>query len=131
MFESPIAKVIRTCLACRGKLGNFGTSHRELWRVAVLNQEMQTKLARELSIDPMTLRGLVMMCGYACNATDWLIYHGIPLTRESFQNLVDELRRRVSTDTEILHPLFHQLCWGAQEVLRLTDWGERRRDAAR
>ncbi len=90
----------------------------------MLNQEHQLELARKMSIDPTTLRGLVMMCGYACNATDWLLYHETPLARESHKNLVDELQPRVKPDTKMMHPLFRELCLGAQEILRLVDWNE-------
>ena len=90
----------------------------------MLNREQQLELARKMAIEPRTLLGLVMMCGYACKATDWLLYHNMPLTKESYRSLINEFQPKVESDVGMKHFLFRELYFGAQEVLRLVNWND-------
>lgn len=112
---------VRICVASRGKLGDFGAALTFLHRIAMLTADEQVKLAKTTAVDPITLRGITLACGFACKAAEWLTYHGVAHTRDGFKGLIAELQPRMS-DTDTTGMLFRELVWGAQEMLRLVDW---------
>jgi hypothetical protein len=115
-----IEKAYKICLKCHGKLGDFETILQTLREIAHLTAERQTKIAKAMSVDPITFRGFVMLMGYACNSCDWIKYHRLPATRDGFKSMIADLKRHKNADPE--RSLFSELTWGAEEMLRLVDW---------
>jgi hypothetical protein len=90
-----IESAIRVCMTCSGKLGRLEDSLAVFHEIVFLNTEQQVTIASRMAIDPVTLRGLVMACGFACKAADWLVYHDQPTTRQGFAALDSEMRQKV------------------------------------
>ena len=90
----------------------------------MLNEDQKQELAPKIPVDLKTLSGLVIVCRYAWKATDWLLYHSTPLTRQSYVELVNEFKPKVDMDREISHLLYQEICWGALEMLKRVDWDD-------
>jgi hypothetical protein len=120
-----LAEAINIFLTRGRKLGGLMDSLVLLDQMASMTSEQQAKISMERPINPVTLRGITMVCGYACNANDWLSYHNLPTTREGFTALHAEMKERKSNP--VRRSLFLELYWGSGEILRLVDWNAPRK----
>src|SRR5689334_18167832 len=113
-----VDKAIDVCLTCRQKFATIGEAREAFQKLGGLTFEQCDAIAQQRRLDPMTIRGVAIVCRYACAALDWLEYHHQPLTQWHLQQLEAEFR---SADPK-RDVLKWELHTGAREMLRAVDW---------
>ena len=109
---------IDVCLACRRRFGSIGEARAVFRELGFLTVDQSNAVARKRRMNPLTIRGLVMVARYASMALDWLEYHDQPLTQWHLQQLEAEFK---SADPK--HDVLKwELHTGALEILRKVDW---------
>ena len=113
-----LEKSIDICLTCQRRFSSIAEAREAFRELGSLTVEHSDAIARKRRLNPMTIRGLVMISRYACMALDWLDYHHQPLTQWHLRQLEAEFKG-ADCKRDVLKWELHT---GASEVLRKVDW---------
>jgi hypothetical protein len=119
-MKSDLLERVQTLLTCGHHFSTTADAYGTLRSIA-FDIDDEPTLAKQLTVPPATIRGLVMQCGYSVRAFDWLSKHRLPHTKPEFINLRDSLIQN-QPDNWPSGQENVELYLGAAFVLNIVDW---------